>query len=953
MISIVKASAGSGKTHELAHTYMRLLGDLQSYRHILAVTFTNKATAEMKDRILRDLRKSGRKDLLGAILHDYSAFSVSTIDKFFQRALKAFAKEIGLFADYQIELDRKALIAEAMDSLLDSLEPGGESAVFGWLRERVQDKLNHGQKPDIEEALYEMGTLLKSEEQRQMEEKYGANFSQDRLLSVRKSCDAVIKDFTDRMNAAVKEVHLQDGRAIKSFKAYKDGFTTRDRIVRPLAATLCKEASGTAFMDLFEGPEFLWYNTAWTIREQWFSLGLASEFYKAYDRLLKDKNIVSLDESNSRLRDIIDGSDTPFVYEKLGVRYDHYLLDEFQDTSRIQWENFRPLLLDSAARGGDGLIVGDVKQSIYRWRDSDWHLLGGEVEEEFGRWAEVTHKQENWRSLSAIREFNNGFFSKASSLLGGDARMYSDVVQHAPSPDNREHKDGQKGHVTVTFCDEEEQCDRIIEAIKGARGRGARYSDICILVRGHKQGFETAAALIGSGIPVISDDSLNVKSSSIVRKLVSILSRRDNPSDMVGGYISREEGIDCDGTGAHSLTDLCEEILRSLREKHPHEFEGETLYIQAFMDKLRDWVDANGSELHYFLKEYGDKDLFIGSPENSDSVRILTIHKAKGLQAPFVIFPFADKVTLFKDCWRWCRLDVKGTPFAEEVSGIYPVHLTRKASPDTLFAGDFEIEEAMQMVDSFNIFYVALTRAEKELHIIAAEPSRKFRSSLGKAGVEYSRMSEILYEQCRLGASEAESGLQVEYGTPYDYKAMYREPSRSGEDFPSDYVSYPLSGRLKISSEAGDFFASVDETQEGYRHNGTVYHDILSRVVDPGDLEAAVDDAVSEGLLSSAEGERARCFLSRRIAAHPEWFEGEVINEASILTAGGHELRPDRAVVHPDGSITIIDYKFGNPKEEYSGQVRSYMELYRNMGYPEVDGFLWYVYKDRVEKVHF
>ena len=168
MISIVKASAGSGKTHELAHTYMRLLGDLQSYRHILAVTFTNKATAEMKDRILRDLRKSGRKDLLGAILHDYSAFSVSTIDKFFQRALKAFAKEIGLFADYQIELDRKALIAEAMDSLLDSLEPGGESAVFGWLRERVQDKLNHGQKPDIEEALYEMGTLLKSEEQRQM-----------------------------------------------------------------------------------------------------------------------------------------------------------------------------------------------------------------------------------------------------------------------------------------------------------------------------------------------------------------------------------------------------------------------------------------------------------------------------------------------------------------------------------------------------------------------------------------------------------------------------------------------------------------------------------------------------------------------------------------------------------------------------------------------------------------
>lgn len=915
-MKVLKASAGSGKTYALSHTYIDMLlesGDPYAYRHILAVTFTNKATAEMKARILRDLKDEAKKGgvrgeraktALVNILHDYSAFAVSTIDKFFQQALKAFSREIGQFASYQIELDRDSLIQESMDRILDGLTLEKKD-LLDWLRRSAMDRIEQGQKFVIDDGLKEIGRLLKSESHRQLQEKYGLKdaeeFSKERLDEIRKACRAVIADF---------------GRKAGAF-----GITAADdgKIKEP---TKTAKKNDPALAQLFEKP-YYHYCTAYCIDRLVFSLGLAGEFYKEFDALLKEKNVMPLDDSNTILRDIIDGSDAPFVYEKLGVRFEHFLLDEFQDTSRIQWDNFLPLLRESEANssaGGAGsLIVGDVKQSIYRWRNSDWELLGHEVEEAFPN-VESEPMDCNWRSSQTVVDFNNRFFAKAAEVIGAKD-IYADVKQEKMSDEE------QKGSVQVTFTDD--QMDAVIESVRYARSSGARWSDIAVLVRRNSCGSDIAEELIGRGYPVISDDSLAVKSSVVVRRLVSLLSSIETPDNTVGSYLARQLGVEFPDR-YHSLVDLCENLLRSLRDNDPSTFEGETLFIQAFMDGLREWVDVNGNNLRAFLKHWADADPYIGSPEDSDSIRIMTIHKSKGLEFPYVIFPFADTVEFFRTTTEWCHLDAADSPLGDVVTGNYPVTLTADASRKTMFAKDLEREAFLQKVDNINVFYVALTRAGKCLHVISKNPSKTFREALKKGKEEYGRFTDILYAFC--------GGLENQfYGEPYDFSRMKREEKRRADDFPATYPSYPLAGRLSPSEDAADYFGvdGVAGPAASARLSGIELHKALEGVRSPEDLPADLDP-------------ESRAFLAGRILAHPEWFSsGDVRDEVTIFGTDGREHRPDR-VIFNGTEVFVLDYKFGTERREsYIWQVRSYMKLYRQLGF-KTRGAVWYVADDEV-----
>ena len=423
-MNIIKASAGSGKTYRLSHTYIEyLLGsdDPRAYRHILAVTFTNKATAEMKERILRDLNASKDKDArryLISILHDYGAFGVSTIDRFFQQTLRSFARELGQVSSYQVELDKASLVSEAMDRVLDSVSPE-KPELMAWLRLNAMEQIREGGRFKLDDGLADMGKRLKSDEFRRMAGD-SLDLSKGRLDAIRKKCAIIIKRF-EADAAALGVMPEKNGRIAwpKSKKA--------------LTAPGVEELFTTGFCD---------YATACIVSRQLYGLGVAREFLSEYDALLKERNVLPLDESNSLLRSIIDGSDTPFVYERTGTRYNHYLLDEFQDTSRIQWDNFLPLVLDADASGAN-LIVGDVKQSIYRWRDSDWRLLGSEVEAEFPN-AEVESPDKNWRSARTVVAFNSEFFPYAAKAVGfGD--MYSNVAQTAMADEPQE------GFVQVSF----------------------------------------------------------------------------------------------------------------------------------------------------------------------------------------------------------------------------------------------------------------------------------------------------------------------------------------------------------------------------------------------------------------------------------------------------------------------------------------------------------------------
>ena len=927
-MKILKASAGSGKTQRLSDTYIDLLlgsRDPYPYRHILAVTFTNKATAEMKARILKKLAERAETDpraerLLLDLLHDYGAFSVSTIDRFFQQALKAFSREIGQFADYQIELDKESLIAETMDRILDSLtEDSGE--LLDWIQAALADTLELGRRFRVDEGLMETGKLLKNDEFRELSERLGISgataFGKDRLKRIREECRARIREF--RASAAVLGVEAPPGELLKMPGK------------RALAAS--EELAA-----LFDGPYRI-YCTAFLLDGLLYQLGLAGEFHKEFNALSAEKNVLCLDESNTLLRKIIGGSDAPFVYEKLGVRYEHFLLDEFQDTSHIQWDNFLPLLLDSESRGGRNLVVGDIKQSIYRWRDSDWRLLGSEVQRAFPD-ADVETMQDNWRSTRAVVAFNNRFFPWAAGQLGLQD-IYADVEQTARL------EDAQEGQVRVSFCDD--QLEAIRESILDVRDRGARWGEIAVLVRGKKEGAAIAAHLIANGIPVISDDSLLLKSSPVVRRLVSLLSCFENPDDGIGRFLA--DAMDLTFPSEyHSLVDFCEDLLRAMREWDPASFEGQVLYVQAFMDDLQDWVHANGNKLRYFLKHWEEKDIYIGSPENAASVRILTVHKGKGLQFPHVIFPYADKVEMYRHEVHWSELQTDRTPFSGELQGIYPVDLGSLAET-SLFEEAVRRERRCQLVDNINLFYVALTRAGRSLHVIAKLPTKKCREAVAKGRAEYGNFSELLY--CFLGGQESFTA-----GTPYDFSRLRRDDrDRRDLDFKGDYPSFALGDRLKPSQEADDFFgdeglAGIDASP---RLRGIVLHDILSEVKRPQELEKAVAAAVRDGRLDAAGGQKALGFLQERLAAHPDWFPTEpgtdvrVLNEQSLFDRYGNEHRPDRVILRGRQAV-IVDYKFGQAKESYCRQLERYAKLWHELGYDVIGAYVWYVEDDKKVK---
>ena len=1024
MIRIMKASAGSGKTFQLAKTYIRLLlasGDPYAYRHILAVTFTNKSTDDMKSRILKELHILAReprdsayyKDFTGEfgseerirelsgklltnMLHDYSAFAVSTIDRFFQRTLKAFAREIGHFASYQVELDKKSLVHESVDRILDGLTEGDKD-LLDWLTRSVMDQLEQGGRFSLESRLYEMADAFKSDRYRDIVREFRIDekdsYSKENLLALRKCCRKIREDFRDDVKSAAREAldKLSEGgvdpadtnrKFLCKLTVYA-GLGEKEEIVPPTEswvgragdpaqwfpkakADLLPRVSGTLkgplddFCALF-GQPWRVYNTASVLLGQIYSLGISRELFREFDALTEEKNVLSLDDSNQILAGIIGNSDAPFVYEKLGVRFEHFLLDEFQDTSTVQWQNFYPLLKESDDNGQENLIVGDVKQSIYRWRGSDWELLDSKVKEAFGDADDSSPLADNWRSSRTVVQFNNGFFpfvtGRLDRQLGTDliSRIYADVRQ---TPRKRKWD---PGHVEFTFCKPEEQLDKVYASILAAREAGAGFSQIAVLVRYNDTGSAIAGFLVDKGIPVISDDSLQVKSSVTVRRLVSLLSHVENRNDKIAGYLADAIGLTAPES-YHSLVDLAETLLRSLRETDRELFDGEVLFIQSFMDELQEWVSVHGNNLGAFLKAWNDieKKPSISSPSGTDAVRIMTIHKAKGLEYPYVIIPFVERMKLFRPDTCWSRPAMAGTALDPVANGAYRVNMTR-GTGDTLFAGDYEKERVLQYIDNVNTLYVALTRAEAVLHVISAEPSDKCKTACDDCDdrFEFTNLSELLYWYV--------NRFEFDPGEPVDFQFIEKRDAeeRKDEEIPptplqSGYPSFPVNPdilgtlRLKLSKESADIFFE-DALDRSPRLKGVVLHAILSDTLVPEDLGKAVEKAVSQGYCEADQAERYRSFLAARIAAVRDrgWFPGDpsqVRNERTVIGTDGMEGRPDRVVVTPEGTL-VIDFKFGEEESGHLNQVRRYVRLYKEMGYGPVRGFLWYLREDGPDKI--
>ena len=1027
MLQLMKASAGSGKTYSLARQYISLLlksDDRYAYRHILAVTFTNKATDEMKSRILKELyimasdpaasdykdyfvpslfpsedkMQAKAKRVLQDILHDYSAFAVSTIDRFFQHTLKAFSREIGHFASYQVELDKDSLVAESVDRVLDSLTEQ-DSGLLSWLTENVLEQIEQGGRYSMDANLLEMALRLKSPQRQEALEAAGVKAedlcSKERLVEIRSRCRDIVKAFRTRVaqtaRAALDVLEQAGVNPDESNRKFLNGLykyddlSETDAIEAPTESFLEKsadcdkwfaqskrqkflglvypalEAPLQDFCSLW-GKEYSVYNTALILDRQLYGLGVAAELSRTFEELIKEKNVLCIDDSNVLLKNIIDGSDAPFVYEKLGVRYEHFLLDEFQDTSKVQWQNFSPLLHNSEAQGGENLIVGDVKQSIYRWRGSDWKLLDATVPSEFEGYKQ-TVLDTNYRSLSNVVEFNNEFFKAAAAMLdkmagvekdGPMAGIYADVEQEVAK------KDKPGGNVRLTFCDKDQELGEVLNAIEYARSAGARLSEIAVLVRSNASGESVANYLIDNGVSVVTDDSLKVKNALTVRRLVSLMAYMDNPQDTVAGYLAGMLDVTLPEE-CMSLTDVAESLFRSICEGDKDQvWKGELLHVQSFMDYLQDYVASDGNNLRGFLRYWAEKDPSISSPSSGDSVRIMTIHKSKGLDFPYVILPFAENITLYKADKHWCAPDMKGTPLEDVAEGVYDVTLS-SSSASTLFAEDYSKESFLQHVDNINTIYVAMTRAALGMHIIAKTPPAKCIKAVDAGTMpEYADFSQLLYWFVStdtlftdLARGAEDSLLWFEKGEIVDFNALRKSDAGQVDAFPiaegGEFPSIPLERcRLKLSLDALDFFK---EDQAGVsasnRIRGIVLHDILAQVKVPSDIAPAVRNAQLSGLLAADEAQIALEHLTEAVAKVDArgWFPENpdaLYNETSLIDTDGAVYRPDRVLVNA-GKVIVVDYKFGEHRHSYEKQVKRYMDMWRRMGYEDVSGFLWYV----------
>lgn len=713
MLTVYRASAGAGKTHKLTGEYLTLLfTGPGAFRRILAVTFTNKATDEMKTRIVDELynlasgRKSDYVELLKStysltevqvrkqaakilidILHDYSAFNISTIDRFFQQTMRAFTREIGLQGGYGIEMDQELVLTTAIDNLLSDLEKPESKDLLGWLLRFAEDKIESGGEWNLRKDIMALSREVFKESYKAFSEAVGRDIEdkkaledyKNELYGIIRSVEATAKELGERGLAILNKYGLK----VTDFKGgSRSPLTLLDRLVQgemkePSATFIgladnldgcftktvslgTRQIIGCAFEDglndcikgiisLFDNLTA--YNTAREIVRYYYTLGILTDVSRQIAAYREEKNVMLIADTTELLSKVIEGSDAPFIYEKTGTHVDHYMIDEFQDTSGMQWNNFRPLIEESLAHSRDNLIVGDVKQSIYRFRNSDWKLLDEQVQADFS--PEVVHEEtlkDNWRSCRNIVEFNNALFTTlpgvlqtvynealSVSSLSEEQRAafftkimsaYDKSFQQVPPPFMQ--KDG---HVRIEFLSgddekdwKEEALGRLPGVLEKLQDNGYALKDIAILVRTNQEGAQVADTLLAYkeehpsnryNYDIISDEALFVSGSTAVRFMVSLLRYLKNPEDRTNGQIALYSyqvlkgrfGVETPAfppevvsvlqiLSRQSLYEITEGLFRLFADDFP---ENEQVFVQAFLDMVSEYTQKESADLNRFL----------------------------------------------------------------------------------------------------------------------------------------------------------------------------------------------------------------------------------------------------------------------------------------------------------------------------------------------------------------
>lgn len=1064
-LTLYKASAGSGKTYTLTGEYLHLaFEEVMRYKNILAVTFTNKATEEMKSRILNelyflatgnkeadhakslmeayhlneDLLKQRAFDILNKILHDYSGFSVSTIDKFFQKVIRSFSREIGINGSYNIELDNTIPIATATSNMIQELDKPENKDLLEWLISFSQTKIAEGKNWDIFKNISSLGNELFKESYLSKAENIKSKLKdkaflyrfKDQLEKTKSDFEATLTkagtagfEIINTNNLAIEDFAYGKSGPIALFIKCLDGKkpTIGKRIVdangypekwytkSSKRKVDIEAALSQGMMALFEETLIFidehspLYNSAILLLRHFNQFGVLADLERRLIEYERENNVMLIGNTTELLSRIIDHSDTPFIYEKTGTRYHHFMMDEFQDTSRLQWDNFRPLLQNSLSEQNKNLIVGDVKQSIYRFRNSDWKLLAGKVTEEvFPFIPEEKVLPTNWRSYPHIIRFNNSYFKQLAQLVQSQFNQgfplddsplleqvtlaYSDVCQEI-SP----KAPADSGYVSWEYFTKNEEdkdfkpvaLERVVEVVKEAQDNGYQLQDIAILVRGARDGNSVAQHLLKESqqqtedsrycFDVISNEALLLNGSDAIRLIIKILRLFDNPHDRINRTNISQLLINLEIKQELELTDAPfndheSSFLNSIRFRPLEEIitqlfsffkidqiESELPYIQSFQDTIQEFLGRKTSDIHSFLEwweESGGKKS-VTAPKDQNAINIITIHKSKGLEFPIVIIPFMEMNFVPKGNISniiWCSSTA--APLNE--MDVLPITYCNDME-SSVFSADYYEEKLNNFMDEINLTYVAFTRAKEALFVFSEEKEQKgeakniaeLSNAIWPFTVDIASKNEISFGQ---HWNDEEKRLTIgKWSTPQ------RKDDLSATIPLKSYPTNPSPEGIRLKLHARDFMTEGTFESSNMLDKGKIMHEVFERINVTEDLKPSLQLSVQEGKLLQRDADELFVEYHPRLQQSivSEWFSmtATILSEQSILTNNGHTYRPDRLVINGD-KMTVIDYKFGDKEEKkYNRQVQQYMKLLMEMGYTNVEGFIWYVRLDKVSKI--
>lgn len=1038
---VYKSSAGSGKTYTLMLIYLSIvLKEPSRFRNILAITFTNKAANEIKERITSSLAMiadtsaeqipAKRKHLfetlesrtglsfdklkenagkaLSLILHNYSDFAVSTIDSFVHRVIRAFAFDLRLSMSFEVEMDNKMLLARAVEDLISAA--GTDERLTDLLVNFIVQKAEEDESWQIDRLLISFAENLFRENTPD-----GLSIAQTPEPGQIKDISLRIKQFTGQYKTSLQKIGSEanellsknniDSELIYRGKTGIAGFfmnlcngktdvNLQSSYIRKavdenewLSSAGKKSPLSSVILNIAPDLKRLFHQAEdiittqkdrvtvlEMIRMQLYPMSVLAEISKKLEIIKKEENLLPIAEFNRIVSNIVSEEPVPFIYERLGEKFRHYMIDEFQDTSVLQWQNLMPLVENSLAQGGLNMIVGDGKQAIYRFRNGDVQQFvnlpgvnnprNNPVLEQRARALERNFNEENlgsnFRSKQEVVYFNNNFFDHISKkFLGSDDKVYA----HG----NQQHKPGNIGGlVQIEFLENQKiaQTDthtaRVGDLIAELHNTGFRYGDIAVLCRTNSESSKIALHLFDLGIEVVSSDSLLLRNSDEVVFLVSWFSFLSNPEDEISriyianylydhykpsgskaaflkkskNYKDFQEllsGIHPEATTERmrglSVFDQAETLIRlfGLQEKAP-------LFLQFFLDEVLRFSTTSNTGPDGFLEYWNTHSGKLSAvlPANENAVQVMTIHKSKGLEFPVVIYPFAYQKVSTRSEKVWADVDDEIIP---EIKLAY-LDISKKLE-NTKYHSIAEEVNGKKRLDLLNMVYVAFTRPSERLYVLSSLPSEKSENINSVSGM----LAEFLKSMQIFNTEET----VYRFGNEAEVNSIDKKEEIT-TSYSLDFISNPWHHRLVFASRAP---ANWDAgSPESAQESGNILHRLLAGIKTRQDIENSVLQLINEGLITKSE-EQEFIFKLHNIIEDEKlnmFFNEDctILNEAEIIAPDGKSYRPDRVVLH-SGKTDVLDFKTGKPVEKHHEQVRTYARLLQKMGHQEIRAWLVYL----------